>query len=125
MTRRFVALLVTGLALGACRSAAPSVPTEAASITGRVTDVSRSGERIGSVRVEAEPAVPSGSPKAVVRITQATTILTSTPESATDFNALRVGQWVRVWFTGPVRESYPLQADAGTVVVDSGGGTPR
>ena len=29
---------------------------------------------------------------------------------------LRVGQLVKVWFTGPVMESYPLQATAGVIV---------
>jgi Protein of unknown function (DUF3221) len=35
-----------------------------------------------------------------------------------EFGALQVGDSVRVWFTGPVAESYPLQATAGTVIVE-------
>jgi len=33
------------------------------------------------------------------------------------FSDLRVGQDIKVWLTGPVRESYPAQADAKTIVI--------
>lgn len=36
---------------------------------------------------------------------------------------VQTGSRVRVWFTGPVAESYPVQATAGTVLVLSGGET--
>jgi beta-N-acetylhexosaminidase len=99
--------------------AAPVSRTRAGppSIEGRVTDVNRAGERIGSIRVEANPSESSGSDKAVVRITQDTEIVGADSARA-DFNALSSGQWVRVWFTGPVRESYPVQADAARVEID-------
>jgi len=121
MTRALLALIAGLILAAACRESAPKVPVGPASIAGRVTAVQRSGERIGSVRVEARPADAAGSPKAVVRITQGTAVVKA-PTGSADFNALRVGQWVRVWFLGPVRESYPLQADAGTIVIDSTGG---
>ena len=88
------------------------------SIQGRVTAVNRAGERIGSIRIEANPSESSGSDKAVVRITQDTEILRDDSTRA-DFTALSNGQWVRVWFTGPVRESYPVQADAARIQIDS------
>jgi exosome complex RNA-binding protein Csl4 len=115
------AALVSGLTLrAACRQSAPGIPVEPASIAGRVTAVKRSGERIGSVRVEERPTEAAGSAKAVVRIRQGTSVIGAPPDGrSADFNALRVGQWVRVWFVGPVRESYPVQADAGTIVIDS------
>ncbi|HST60661.1 MAG TPA: DUF3221 domain-containing protein [Longimicrobium sp.] len=31
---------------------------------------------------------------------------------------LAVGARVQAWFTGAVRESYPVQADAGTILVE-------
>ena len=93
------------------------LPLIGPSMTGRVTATNRSGERIGSIRVEANPADSSGSPKAVVRITQTTTVLRADRKG--DFNDLRVGDWVRVWFVGPVMESYPVQVQGGVVVVDS------
>jgi uncharacterized protein DUF3221 len=102
----------------ACAPSTPRAPAGPPSIEGRVTAVDRAGERIGSIRVEANPSESSGSDKAVVRITQGTAIVRADSAPA-DFNALSSGQWVRVWFTGPVRESYPVQADAARVQIDS------
>ena len=79
--------------------------------------MTRAGERLGSIRVEENPADSSGSQKAVVRITQTTTVLRADRKG--DFNDLRVGDWVSVWFVGEVRESYPVQVQGGVVVVDS------
>lgn len=116
---RHVALLHAALAFSlACGAPDVELPRGPASIAGRVTAVQRAGEQIGAIRVELRPADSTGSPKAVVRVTQGTEILTLASARA-DFGTLRVGQWVRVWFTGPVRESYPVQADAATIVVDS------
>ena len=112
-----LASLVAALAMS-CASQAPRVPSSAPSIEGRVTAVDRRGERIGSIRVEANPSETSGSDKAVVYITQATEIVRGDSVRA-DFAALATGQWVRVWFTGPVRESYPVQADAALVQIDT------
>jgi beta-N-acetylhexosaminidase len=110
-------LLLTALA-AACAPRAARAPAGPPSIEGRVTAVDRAGERTGSIRVEANPSDRSGSDKAVVRITQGTEIVRADSTRA-DFNALANGQWVRVWFTGPVRESYPVQADAARVQIDS------
>jgi len=89
-----------------------------ASIIGQITSVNRSGENIGSIRVEARPQDSAGSDKAVARIGQGTPVF-GLDGKAADFNALQVGQWVRVWFTGPVAESYPVQATASAVAIDS------
>ena len=109
---------VAGALVISCASQAPRVPSEAPSIEGRVTALNRGGDRIGSIRVEANPSETSGSDKAVVYITQATEIVRGDSARA-DFAALAEGQWVRVWFTGPVRESYPVQADAALVQIDT------
>lgn len=82
-----------------------------------MTAIERAGER-RSIRVEANPAETSGSDKAVVRITPETQILRGDSASA-DFGSLALQQWVRVWFIGPVRESYPVQADAALVQIDT------
>lgn len=34
------------------------------------------------------------------------------------YEALQVGDSVHVWYSGPVRESYPVQAVGGTVIVE-------
>lgn len=110
--------LVAGTLVTGCASQAPRVPSSAPSIEGRVTAVDRQGEGIGSIRVEANPAETSGSDKAVVYITQTTAIVRGDSARA-NFAALAIDQWVRVWFTGPVRESYPVQADAAVVQIDT------
>jgi len=111
-------LVGAALVVAACSPiTSSSLPDAPASIEGRVTAVTRSGERIGTIRVEEHPAEASGSAKASVRIGQATTVVRN--GEAVDFNALRVGQWVRVWFIGPVAESYPVQASGSAVAIDS------
>jgi hypothetical protein len=35
----------------------------------------------------------------------------------TAFNTLENKQWVKIWFTGPVTESFPVQGTAGQVVI--------
>ena len=100
---------------GSSKSTIPDAP---ASITGKVTVVTPSADG-GSVRVEAAPADVAGtSAMAVVRVTPTTTVIAPNSEGS-GFSSLRVGQVVRVWFVGPVRQSQPVQANAGTIVIDS------
>lgn len=89
------------------------IPDDAPSIRGVVT-VREAPDRI---RVEADPGAMSGSDKAVVKLTRATRVLHRDGRSA-DGSDLGVGREVSVWFAGPVRESYPVQADAGTMVIE-------
>ena len=110
-------LPLTAILLG-CTPTTPRAAVGPPSIEGRVTAVDQAGERIGSIRVEANPSESSGSDKAVVRITQGTEIVRG-DSTRGHFNGFSRGQWVRVWFTGPVRESYPVQADAARVQIDS------
>ena len=106
------------LAIACSAAAKPKLPETPASIAGRITAVNRAGEKIGSIRVEAQPGDSAGSAKAVARIGQETVVL-GQGGSGADFNALQVGQWVRVWFTGPVATSYPVQGSASAVAIDS------
>ncbi|HEX6042170.1 hypothetical protein [Longimicrobium sp.] len=97
-----------------------SVPAEAASIIGTVTQVERAG---GTARilVEQVPTRSAGYPIAWISVTSRTRVLVraggqaATAGSITD---LADGAKVQAWFTGGVRESYPVQADAGTVLVE-------
>jgi hypothetical protein len=94
--------------------AVPDVMTsEAPSIRGTITR--KVQDRL---RVEEEPLDSSGSPKASVRITAATRVVRSSGESA-GRDDLRQGQRVSVWFDGPVQQSYPVQATAGAVRIES------
>ena len=111
-------VLILLLALACTPSAAPRLPESPPSISGRITSVDRAGEKIGSIRVEAQPADSAGSDKAVARIGQGTTVV-GVGGTVTDFDELKVGQWVRVWFSGPVAQSYPVQASASAVAIDS------
>ncbi|MFW6078376.1 MAG: DUF3221 domain-containing protein [Gemmatimonadota bacterium] len=89
------------------------IPDEAPSIEGLVTEVGDDGR----VLVEEDPAERSGSKKAWVTLTDDTAIRrrSAAPASRSD---LVPGTRVSVWFTGPVLESYPLQATAGVVVIE-------
>jgi hypothetical protein len=90
-------------------------------MAGRVTAVDRAGEAIGSIRVDAPAGAPLpriGAHQAVLRITPRTAVFRG-DSSRARLDALATGQWVRVWVDGPVRESYPVQATATAVAIDS------
>ncbi len=108
--------------LSACDTSAksPVEPSTPAGITGRITSVVPVGNFRGTIRVEANPGSPSSGDKAIVTVTGATTILLVSRAEG-EFRLLQSGQWVRVWFDGPVAESYPVQGTAATVVIDSAG----
>ena len=113
---RFALLATAALTLAACGSRARDaqpVPPGVASITGRIASV-----QLPSVLVVAESPQPGGSDRAALRVHAGTRVLwaSGAPASPGD---LRKGQLVRAWFDGPVMESYPVQASAGAVVIDS------
>jgi hypothetical protein len=117
MKSRSCVILVVVLQALACAQPVSRFPTSQPSIEGWVTAINQTGEGIGTIRVEERPTESAGSAKAVVRITPTTEILR--PDSMrVDFRSFVIGQWVRVWFIGPVRESYPVQADAATVIIN-------
>lgn len=123
MVRRWVSSLIAFVALAGCGAVAgptgpiasslgamrQDIPSEAPSIAGVITEI----DPTRRVRVEDSE---SGK-KAVVRITAETRILDRNGEARSDA-ALSVGQAVRVWFVGPVAESFPVQATAGILVID-------
>ncbi|HEU4698604.1 MAG TPA: hypothetical protein VFS40_05455 [Gemmatimonadales bacterium] len=99
---------------GEGRARPPAVPSRAADIAGVVTAVDTAW-----LRVEADPARPTGAPKALLRLRPATVVRRAPGDSAAAAADLRAGQFVRVWYGGPVFETYPVQGDAGVVVIDS------
>jgi hypothetical protein len=105
-------LVALAVALAGCAET-PSVPDGPPAIAGVVTALGA-----GTVRIETEPDDPGGSPKALVRLTAATVIQRADGRPA-GAEALRVGQAVRAWFTGPVAESYPVQATGSLIVIDA------
>ena len=99
---RFLLLLATMLAACA-RIAAPAADPD---LRGAITNVQK-----GAVLVEGETN------KAHVRIT-GDTIIESADGAPLAADALTVGTRVAVWFTGPVAESYPLQATGARIRVE-------
>jgi beta-N-acetylhexosaminidase len=116
--RLVTALLLAGALAALAAGCGSPLPNEEPSIRGTVVSVLPAGD-FGSIAVEASGSVASDYDKAVVRITQDTALLTETERGAQEapFSALRAGTRVEVWFEGPVAESYPVQATAGTVLI--------
>jgi hypothetical protein len=121
-----VALLPLAALVLACSedsNNSPSEPTTPAGITGVITSTFTTGIARGVIRVEFSPSNANEGPKALVNVTPTTTIFLLNKEEG-EFRNLATGIWVRVWFDGPVMESYPVQGTAGTIVIDSLGSTP-
>ena len=77
------------------------------------------GERVGVVLVEENPGEETGSQKDSVTVTKATKLFERQGRDLTQirFDDLQVGQRARVWYAGPVAESYPRQAMASLIAV--------
>ena len=118
---RFVAVAMAALALSTGCGDSPTgneFPSDTPYIAGRVTAVTTTSDRAVSVRVEAIPADQSGSPKLVARVDDFALVQLPGNVEA-DYRAVTVGQWVRVWTTGAVADSYPAQGIASAVAIDS------
>jgi len=110
-------VLVLVVAGGAsCARTAVELPDTPPSIAGTITNVDQAGEHRGTILVEAVP-VEAGADKAVITIDQKTQLLNDAGQKI-GFSQLKEGRKVRAWFTGPVRESYPVQADASTIILE-------
>lgn len=116
------ALLPTVLMLGAVACRVAEMPVQEPDITGIITAVAPgpADGPLGTIRVETVPEDEAGTPKASVTINPDTRIHHDTSREDESFGALREGMQVHVWFTGPVRESYPVQATAARVVINAG-----
>lgn len=118
------------LAAAALACASPTLlPDRPADITGIVTSIQpgNTPERPSAVRIETNPDEESGSPKMVLAVTRETRVLdrrSGGEPRAIDKAALRVGDRVEAWVSGPVQESYPSRATAEAVAVLESG-APR
>jgi len=92
---------------------ASGVPVEAPSIRGQITAMPAAG----SLLIEVDPSQASGSDKAMVQLATKARVMHRDGRDASPGD-LAVGQTVSIWFAGPVRESYPVQADARVVVIE-------
>lgn len=123
--KRMLMLLLPLLALHGCNEAgegtvsipqrsqrADTIPAGEPAIRGVITAKDSS-----SVRVEANPAEETGSPKAVVRLAPETAVLYRIGDRG-DPEDLTLGHNVSVWFVGPIMESYPVQGTAAVIVIE-------
>jgi Protein of unknown function (DUF3221) len=95
----------------------PTAPPAApADITGVVRDLRMSTGHgaLPVLLVVAAPGSSSSVDRASVRVTKDTVVWTAQGVRGTAADLAR-GERVAVWFTGPVAESYPVQATAGIV----------
>lgn len=101
----------------------PSGEPESIDIKGNISDVQLAGpgagDLLGSIRIEGEKTASSKYDKAVVAVTKSTLIFRQVGDALvpTDFEALSFGATVTAEFTGPVRESYPVQATGSRIVI--------
>lgn len=122
--RRFgltiVLALAAVLAVGTV-GCSPRLPSEPPAIEGLITSATASGGRaMLLVEVPAEELPGSESPsrgydKASVTVSEDTLLFDAAGGTLAITRLSRTGARVRVWFTGPVAESYPVQATASAV----------
>jgi len=111
-------VVVTAVSPG-CAPTAKPLETEA-DFLGFITGIhpDRKGSILGQISVEshADKIVS----KYIVTLTDETLVFRQDGDNLrqTDFKALKNKQWVKIWFTGPVLESFPVQATAGQVVIE-------
>ena len=107
-------LLVAALMLSSCSN----VQTEP-DLAGKISSIQRipKDEKPGMILVDSPGNQTSD--KYVISVMTETSIqwrVGQTLESAS-FGDLHAGQEIKVWLSGPVRESYPAQADAKKIVL--------
>ena len=101
-----------------CTSATKPIETEADFI-GFITEIHSLQERGISGQIAAESHADKIVTKYVVTIEDETLILKQDGNNLhkAAFSALETKQWVQIWFSGPVMESWPMQATAKQVVI--------
>ena len=101
-----------------CASNGKPIEREA-DFTGFITEIHPGQNRdvIGLISVEshADKIVT----KYIVTIKDETLIFKQDGDTLheTTFKALENKQWVKIWFSGPIMESWPMQATAGQVII--------
>ena len=120
----FIVVAAACLALTGCAAGAPSAPDTEPDIRGVVTDVSSAGGSSASLRVvwteDAVIGAQTGYDAAQVAVNDDTELLSRAADGSVadaEIEEIAVGTVVEAWFEGPVAESYPVQAMAGTIVI--------
>ncbi|MFA5523397.1 MAG: DUF3221 domain-containing protein [Tissierellales bacterium] len=85
-------------------------------IRGDITEINKSADnKIVSILVEGELEEDTSYDKASISIDKSTSVYSATGEDKVSIEEITEGMKVEVIFTGLVRESYPVQADAKTI----------
>lgn len=136
MMRRIILILLlaaAGQAVAGCGAEAQDEGVRLGSpdIIGVITEVTpaESGTAVGTIGFEVKKVDPQVSPdRYVITIDADTLIYRQVGDEIGDlgeveFGTLQAGQGAEVWLTGPVAESFPMQATAKFIVV-SGSSEP-
>jgi beta-N-acetylhexosaminidase len=113
-----ISLLWLILGCAATGTALQTNPAIRGSITSRNASNGQGG-LVGSILVEGNLENDTQFDKASIAITSETQIFEQVEQQRqpATFEALQIGQTVEAWFTGPVAESYPVQAVASDIVI--------
>lgn len=112
------------LALAACLAgsacaATPGEPDDSPSVSGTIQQIQ---QELTPPRFLVEQATDrsAGEPVAWVEVVERTKVYERREGRLVRVSAevLRMGDRVSVWFDGPVRESWPVQAIAGTIILE-------
>lgn len=106
-----LAALALALVAVGCSASPPNDPP---SITGVVTQYMTDGTGGGSFLIETDGTGSGDYDIASVHVDSKTKIFDAADDPAA-FADIAQGSRLEVWFTGPVAESYPVQATAGTI----------
>ena len=112
-----VLLAAALLGIAVTAGCTPALPAETPGIIGTVTSLVPGDERPASIMVEGgKQAAGAVSDKASVTITPSTQVFGPDGAKAAASTIVK-GATVKVWFEGPVAESYPVQGTAKVVQV--------
>lgn len=112
-------LVVLASVFQGCASVAKPMETEA-DFYGFITQVHPNGEGDIVGRISVESHADKIVSKYIVTITDETLIFRREGDDLlrVGFRTLENKQWVKIWFEGPVLESFPVQGTAGQVVIE-------
>lgn len=114
------AMIALAVCMAASACATPGEPSESPSVVGAIAQVQQDRTPTRFL-VEHVTSGTAGEPTAWVDVVSRTRIYErrETGLVRVSADALQVGDRVTVWFTGPVRESYPVQAVGGTIILEN------
>jgi len=103
-----------------CAPVVKPIETEA-DFTGFITEIHPSGEGDTVGLISAESHADKIVTKYIIAIKDETSIFQQDGDDfrKVSFKTLENKQWVKIWFTGPVMESWPMQGTARQVVIES------